>query len=60
MTLSIKESSLSFRDEESQEETAKVILRYLEDSDDLKVSVTELQEQRFHQAFCPAERPRDL
>ena len=54
-----QQSSPSSRDEESQwvavedkrrrrvafEETAKDILRYLEDSEDLKVSVTELQEQ---------------
>ena len=52
-------SSPSSRDEEIQwvdvqdrrmrrvafEETARSILRYLEDSEDLKVSVTELQEQ---------------
>ena len=54
-----QQSSPSSRDEENQwvavedkrrrrvafEETAKDILRYLEDSEDLKVSVTELQEQ---------------
>ena len=54
-----QQSSPSSRDEESQwvtvedrrrrrlafEETARGMLRYLEDSEDLKVSVTELQEQ---------------
>ena len=54
-----QQSSPSSRDEESQwvavedrrrrrvafEETARGILRYLEDSEDLKVSVTELQDQ---------------
>ena len=54
-----QQSSPSFRDEESQwvavedrrrkrivfEETAWHFLRYMENSDDLKVSVTELREQ---------------
>ena len=54
-----QQSSPSSRDEESQwvavddrrrrrvavEETARSILRYQEDSEDVKVSVTELQEQ---------------
>ena len=75
-------SSSSSRDEESQwlsaedtrwrrvafEEAAKRMLRYTEDSEDLKVGVTELQEQLgiseeagiLHQANCSAGNERAI
>ena len=77
----LPQQSSSSRDEESQwvsveerrrlrvalEETAKRMLRYQEDSEDLKVGVTELQERLgiseetgcFHQANCPPGNERE-